>query len=531
MSNISSWSRFKQYYSYYDEIGIGLDVSRMNFPDAIWDKLNHRLSAAQAEIKELEAGAIANKDEGRMVGHYWLRNSSLAPNQSIATQINNTIDKVRHFANGVINKQVLSRDHKAFKQAVIIGIGGSALGPQLVYDSLGIRENGLKLFFCDNTDPEGINRLLCNLGDCLSETLFIVISKSGGTIETRNGMLEIMHYCNLHGINFADHAVAITCENSSIDLLAKDRNWLDCFYIWDWVGGRTSIFSAVGLLPAALQGLNIDQFLKGARLMDETTRNPKLTDNPATVLATCWYYAGEGIGNRDMVVIPYKDSLILFSRYLQQLVMESLGKRLDRKGNEVFQGLSVYGNKGSTDQHAYIQQLRDGLSNFFVTFIEVLRDTKTCVHLEVEPGTTSGDYLEGFFLGTREALSTSNRESITITVRELTELSLGALIALFERTVGIYASLIDINAYHQPGVEAGKKAAAKVIELQRQVFQFLSNNKDRAFSVADIALALNQNEQAETIYKILEHLSANESRGIANLGSPLPEEAKYKCNR
>ena len=161
-----------------------------------------------------------------------------------------------------------------------------------------------------------------------------------------------------------------------------------------------------------------------------------------------------------MVILPYKDRLLLFSRYLQQLVMESLGKELDRNGKIVHQGIAVYGNKGSTDQHAYVQQLREGVPNFFATFIQVRRD-RDSAPIEVEPGTTSGDYLLGFLLGTRRALYENDRDSITITIDRVCPESVGALIALYERAVGLYAELVNVNAYHQPGVEAGKKAATE----------------------------------------------------------------------
>ena len=130
------------------------------------------------------------------------------------------------------------------------------------------------------------------------------------------------------------------------------------------------------------------------------------------LLALMWHYAGNGRGEKDMVVLPYKDRLMLFSRYLQQLVMESLGKEKDLAGNVVRQGIAVYGNKGSTDQHAYVQQLREGVLNFFVTFIEVREDRST-PRFEVEEGVTSGDYLQGFLRGTRTALFENGRESIT----------------------------------------------------------------------------------------------------------------------
>lgn len=203
-------------------------------------------------------------------------------------------------------------------------------------------------------------------------------------------------------------------------------------------------------------------------------------------------------------MLPYKDRLLLFSRYLQQLIMESIGKQLDLDGKEVNQGLTVYGNKGSTDQHAYVQQLREGVHNFFVTFIEVLQD-RTGNSIEVDPGVTSGDYLFGFLYGTRKALSENGRESMTITVEKLDAATIGALIALFERTVGLYASLININAYHQPGVEAGKKAAGTVIELQKKVRTWMDDHPDQPDPEA-VAAALGLPQETETVYAIMRRI-------------------------
>ena len=154
--------------------------------------------------------------------------------------------------------------------------------------------------------------------------------------------------------------------------------------------------------------------LAGAKEMDIATRGADLKQNPSALLALGWYYAGNGKGEKDMVVLPYKDRLLLFSRYLQQLVMESLGKEKDLDGKKVYQGIAVYGNKGSTDQHAYVQQLREGVPNFFVTFIEVLGDRQGN-SIEVEPGATSGDFLSGLLQGTRRALYENDRDSITVT--------------------------------------------------------------------------------------------------------------------
>jgi len=302
---------------------------------------------------------------------------------------------------------------------------------------------------------------------------------------------------------------------SGLAQIAESNGWLEIFPMFDWVGGRTSELSAVGLLPAALQGIDIEAMLTGARQMDEATRVAKLRQNPAALLALAWYHAGGGRGEKDMVILPYKDSLLLFSRYLQQLVMESLGKEKDLAGNIVHQGIAVYGNKGTTDQHAYVQQLRDGLANFFVTFIEVLRDGQQ-PGIEVEPGITAGDYLSGLLLGTRQALYEKDRPSLTVTIPDVTPLTVGALIALYERAVGLYGFLVNINAYHQPGVEAGKKAAAANLALQKQIVKVLQHSP-QPMDVGAIAQAVNAPEQQETIYLILRHLAAN-NRGIRQQG-------------
>jgi glucose-6-phosphate isomerase len=290
---------------------------------------------------------------------------------------------------------------------------------------------------------------------------------------------------------------------SKLDAYAQENGWLDRFPMFDFVGGRTSVMSAVGLLPAALQGLDTDALLAGAAAMDEATRVRLTRQNPAALLALMWHYATGGKGRRDMVILPYKDRLLLFSRYLQQLIMESLGKQRDLDGRIVEQGIAVYGNKGSTDQHAYVQQLREGINNFFVTFIRVLEDGGD--PLELEPGVRAGDYLDGFLLGTREALTGNGRESILITIPRVDARSVGALIALYERATGFYASLVHINAYHQPGVEAGKKAAAAMLDLQKRVLAVLGP----APKPVDQIAAETGADSEEAVAHILEHLSAN----------------------
>src|SRR5205823_1439097 len=161
-------------------------------------------------------------------------------------------------------------------------------------------------FFFDNTDPDGIDRTLAAIGAGLGETLTIVTSKSGGTKETRNGMLEAAHAYAQAGLDFARHAVAVTGVASELDRYARDGKWIRRFPMWDWVGGRTSELAAVGLLPARLQGFDIDAMLGGARDADRATRVRDVNANPAALLALMWYHAGGGRGAKDMVILPYK---------------------------------------------------------------------------------------------------------------------------------------------------------------------------------------------------------------------------------
>jgi glucose-6-phosphate isomerase len=456
-----------------------------------------------------------------------LRNPALAPTPEIRQEIEAAFAKIKDFATK-IHTGVIQGSGGEFKNFLLIGIGGSALGPQFVAQALGNpRKDKLKPFFFDNTDPDGMNRTLAAIGKKLDRTLCIVISKSGGTKETRNGMLVAQAAYEKAGLNFGQHAVAVTMFGSELDKYTTANQWLDRFPMWDWVGGRTSELSAVGLLPAALQGIDIDQLLAGGQKIDSATRVNIVNSNPAALLALAWYASGNGKGLKNMVVLPYKDRLELFSKYLQQLVMESLGKERDLDGNLVNQGLCVFGNKGSTDQHSYIQQLRDGLNDFFATFIEVQKD-QVGEPIYTETDATSGDFLAGFFLGTRSALAENSRESITITVKDVTPATVGLLIALFERAVGFYANLVNINAYHQPGVEAGKKAAGTVLTIQREMIQFMKANLNQAFTVLDIVKAISREEEIETAFKVIEHLAANPDRKIKKKLGKSIFESRYK---
>lgn len=518
MDTAALWQRYQDWLYYHEGLGLYLDISRMRFDDAFVETMQPKFEQAFKDMAALERGAIANPDENRMVGHYWLRDPDLAPTAEITNDIIQTLEQIEAFAQKVHTGAIHPPQAPKFTDIISIGIGGSALGPEFVAEALAPEFPPLAIHFIDNTDPAGIDRILNQLKNRLSSTLVLVISKSGGTPEPRNGMIEVKTAYASHNLDFSRYAIAITSADSKLDKQAKSEDWLATFPMYDWVGGRTSEMSAVGLLPAALQGIDIRAMLAGAKEMDAATRVPQLKNNPAALMALSWYFAGNGRGEKDMVVLPYKDSLLLFSRYLQQLVMESLGKEKDLEGNIVHQGIAVYGNKGSTDQHAYVQQLREGVPNFFLTFIEVLEDRKNSSPEVESGGITSGDYLSGLLQGTRKALYENHRDSITITIPQVNPRTVGALIALYDRAVGFYGFLVNINAYHQPGVEAGKKAAADILELQKKVLQALQP-EGTPLSLTQIADKAGATDQIEAIYKILRHLQANQ-QNIVMQGDP-----------
>ena len=498
--DLNTWDKFCNYLWFDNKLNIWLDISKVNFRNDEIDSLEEKFIDVFASIKELENGARSNIDENRQVGHYWLRNPSISPSSKIGDEIRADITNISEFGKQILNGNIKNKNNQNYTDVLWIGIGGSGLGPLLITESLQKCSKGLNFSYIDNIDPFLIIETLEELSEKLSTTLFVVVSKSGGTPEPRIAMNIIKSHLENNDLEWNSNAIAITMRDSKLFKKAITEKWLKIFNIEDWVGGRTSITSSVGLLPLALINENIFEFIRGASLMDEATRSIDFKKNPAALLSSAWYLTGDGIGKRDMVILPYRDRLQVFSKYLQQLVMESLGKKYNRNGEKVNQGISVFGNKGSTDQHAYVQQLRDGIDNFFCIFIELLDNPSSNIFNDKE---NPKEYLSGFLQGTRSALSNENRQSITITLDELNCFSLGALIALFERAVSFYAELVNINAYDQPGVEAGKKAAANIIEYQQKVRDLI--NQGGQYSIEDIN-SLFDNSVNEPIFFILREM-------------------------
>ncbi|MBE6367998.1 MAG: glucose-6-phosphate isomerase [Lentisphaerae bacterium] len=462
--------------------GFSIDFSRMNITWEQLDALQDKFQRAAQEMAALEAGAIKNPDENRKVTHFTDR---------AVYRSSELFKAVESFAADVREGRIVSGTGKTFDAVVVNGIGGSALGPQLLQFAINgpywneknqtERRNGLKVYFLDNTDSAGLNDLKDIIE--LDRTLQLCVSKSGGTQETLNNLTALENAYAQAGLDYSQYACAITMQDSKLDKHAKSHNWLKVFPMAESIGGRTSETSIVGHLPAALSGIDFGMFLDGACRMDIWTRNRTYRDNPASMLAAMWYLAGNGKGDRNMVIVPYSDRLVLLSRYLQQLVMESLGKELDLDGQTVHQGLNVFGNKGGTDAHAFIQQLNDGRDDFFATFIEVLHDAED---IPLDNGRSMGDYLHGFLYGLAAALESKKRPVITMEITTVSPANLGALIALYERAVAIYAEFININAFHQPGVQAYKLAAKGMLEVREQLFD---NLKERPVSGTAAELA------------------------------------------
>ncbi len=488
--------------------GFSLDVSGMNpEPDSLAALTEsrdaaglNRLERGHHEMQRIEAGEIKNPDEQRKVTHFtdraeYSEGSLYSSVQTMAAEIAADSD---------------------IEYAVINGIGGSALGPQMVQLAAnGSNWNELadqqrrgfpRLYFLDNTDPAGLVDLLEVVE--LEKTLVVTISKSGGTQETKNNMTALEQAYAQAGIDFARRAAAITMKGSQLDQHAKKNNWRWIFPMAESIGGRTSETNVVGHVPAALAGLDFKSLLDGACAMDRLTRSPETDANPAYQLAVSWYLAGNGRGDRNLVVVPYSDRLALLGKYLQQLIMESLGKEHDRDGNQVCQGLTVYGNKGGTDAHAYIQQLNDGRDDFFATFIEPLEDA---AHFEIEEGLSMGDYLHAFKQGLINALLNKNRKVIDIQIPRVDEYYLGMLIALHERAVAFYAELININAFHQPGVQAYKKASKEINELAQQLRDWIITlNQEFSGSAQEVAEELQLSNKASELKGLLNKMAVNQ---------------------
>ena len=371
--------------------------------------------------------------------------------------------------------EAVAKDVRArFENFVVLGIGGSALGPIAVQQALSHlryndlpreKRNGPRLFVEDNVDPERMNALLDVID--VEKTCFNVITKSGSTSETMSQLLivtDLLH--RALGEDISTHLIATTDrEKGNLIKIAKREN-LQTFYVPDGVGGRFSELCPVGLLAAAVCGIDIRMLLRGAAYMDRLTQNENVFENPA-YLPAALQVAAMKRGANIHVLMPYADSLKYIADWYAQLWAESLGKRTDNAGNEIYAGQTPVKSLGVTDQHSQVQLYTEGPFDKVVTFLSVDRYRSTMPipngYLDIPDvsflsGHTQNELIAAEEAATEYALMKSGHLSYAIRMPEVNAFTVGELLYLFEVMTAFAGELLFLNAFDQPGVEEGKNA-------------------------------------------------------------------------
>ena len=234
-SDFNSWDKFCNYLWFDKKLNIWLDISKINFNNDKILSLEKKFKNVFSSIQELEAGAVSNIDENRQVGHYWLRNPSIAPSAEISEEVINDIKVISEFGKDILSGKIKNKSNQKYTNVLWIGIGGSGLGPLLITESLQKFSEGLNFSYIDNIDPFLINEKLIELSDKLSTTLFVVVSKSGGTPEPKIAMDIIKTHLEDNGFEWNLNAIAITMKDSKLYKKAISENWLKIFNLQDWV--------------------------------------------------------------------------------------------------------------------------------------------------------------------------------------------------------------------------------------------------------------------------------------------------------
>ena len=372
-------------------------------------------------------------------------------------------------------KEVAKRIQNECETFVVLGIGGSALGPIAVFNALKhLYYNELprsvrkapKFYVLDNVDPERISALLDVID--LNTTIFNVITKSGATSETMSQYLVVMDMLNKKfGRKAREHVIATTSESRGNLIKLATEEGYETFYIPDGVGGRFSELCPVGLLPAAVVGIDIEELLLGAREMDQLCQNNTSIDkNPALAMALLQHLSIKQ-GKNVSVMMPYADSLKYVADWYCQLWGESLGKEKDVDGNLVNVGQTPLKCLGATDQHSLIQLFNEGPYDKVITFLEVANyrtDIFIPAGCDKVPdvnflcNNTMGTLLSNELYATKYALTKRGRSNFTITLDKVDEYHVGALLYMLQMQTAYIGVMLNINAYNQPGVEGGKNA-------------------------------------------------------------------------
>lgn len=413
-----------------------------------------RLDDAEAQLRRADALVQEWREEGRL-GFYDL------------TRGGEVVDGILRFA---------ARNAGRFDDVVVLGIGGSALGTTALREALctpGWNEldrdarGGLpRLHVLDNIDPTTIAPLLERLDP--RTTLFNVVSKSGTTAETMAQYLIVRERLaeTLPGEEVREHLVFTTDpEGGLLRAIARDEG-IDAFSIPPNVGGRFSVLSPVGLLPAALVGIDIAGLLAGARALDERCRAVGLRENPAAIFALLQFLADTELGASCHVMMPYSDRLAAIADWFRQLWAESLGKRVDLDGNEVFHGPTPIKALGATDQHSQTQLYMEGPFDKTITFLtvrepsvdlEIPRLYQEAPALAYLGGHSLGELLAAERAATALALASAGRMNMTIELPEISAGVIGQLLMLLQIATVYAGALYRIDPLDQPGVELGKE--------------------------------------------------------------------------
>lgn len=446
----------------------------------------------QDAIAKYFAGDAINQTENRAVLHTALRApespSITIDGQNILTEVYEVKRKIKAFCNEVISGERKGYTGKTFTDVVNIGIGGSDLGPAMVVDALQYYKNQLNVHFVSNVDGDHVNEVIKNLNP--ETTLFVVASKTFTTQETLSNAETIRAWFlqTAKQEDVAKHFVAVSTNIKNVTAFGIDA--ANVFPMWDWVGGRFSLWSAVGLSIALAVGFDhFDQLLSGANQMDEHFKNAEFGQNLPVILALLSIWYNNFFGAESEALIPYTQYLQKLAPYLQQGIMESNGKSVDRGGNPVnYQtGTIIWGEPGTNSQHAFFQLIHQGtkmiptdfigfvkplygnddhhdklMSNFFAQTEALLNGkTESQVQSEFDQQGVSGQ--KAAFLKPFKVFS-GNKPTNTLLIQKLTPETLGSLVALYEHKIFVQGVIWNIFSYDQWGVELGKQLANSILD-------------------------------------------------------------------
>jgi len=453
-------------------------------------KLAKEVNLKDAINKYFE-GDIINKTEERAVLHTALRATEdekiLVDGVNVIPEIFEVKNKIKNFTNEIINRDRKGYTDKSFTDIVNIGIGGSDLGPAMVVEALKYYKNHLTLHFVSNIDGDHINETIKKLNP--ETTLFVIVSKTFTTQETLTNAETIKKWFlkTATQTDIEKHFVAVSTNIKNVTAFGINPN--NIFPMWDWVGGRFSLWSAVGLSISLAVGFdNFDKLLKGANQADKHFSQAEFDTNIPVVLALLSVWYNNFFDAESEVIIPYSQYLQKLAPYLQQGIMESNGKSIDRDGNSIdYQtGTIIWGEPGSNSQHAFFQLIHQGtklipadfigfikplyedenhhnklMSNFFAQTEALLNGKNTN---QVTEEFTKNDYSTGkaeFLLPFKTFAG--NKPTNTILINQLTPESLGSLIAIYEHKIFVQGIIWNIFSYDQWGVELGKQLANSIL--------------------------------------------------------------------